>query len=199
MTPGQAGGKGERTRGSQAQSQRHGGGGADSEGEGERGRGRGRGSGDGAPRASASRDSSQSECGRRGAVARPARGRPGRAPPPRARTFPPAPQCAPRAAPPASALREPAQPVRVPASRSDLRRRAQGCQAVEAPLPLPRGWPRSTLRKLVFLRSAPRAGYSVLLRWTGEVAADCHWPRSLTLASPPLRWTRGCPRRAGPG
>lgn len=37
MTPGQAGGKGERTRGSQAQSQRHGGGGADSEGEGKRG------------------------------------------------------------------------------------------------------------------------------------------------------------------
>lgn len=178
MTPGQAGGKGERTRGSQAQSQRHGGGGADSEGEGKRGRGRGRGSGDGDRRASAS---SQSECGLCGAVARPARGRPGRAPPPRARTFPPAPQCAPRAAPPASALREPALPVRVPASRSDLRRRAQGCQAVEAPLPLPRGWPRTTLRKLVFLRSARRAGYLVLLRWTGEVAAD----RPLVSASHP--------------
>lgn len=42
-----------------------------------------------------------------------------------------------------------------------------------APPGLPRGQgPRSTLRKLVFLRSAPRAGYIVLLRWTGEVAAD---------------------------
>ena len=61
---------------------------------------------------------------------------------------------------------------------SDLRRRAgEGCETVEEPPGLPRARaPRSTLRKLVFLRSAPRAGYIVLLRWTGEVAAGLPSP-----------------------
>lgn len=38
--------------------------------------------------------------------------------------------------------------------------------------------PRATLRKLVFLRSARLAGYIVLLRWTGEVAAGLPAPRT---------------------
>ena len=61
---------------------------------------------------------------------------------------------------------------------SDLRRPAdESCETVEASPGLPRGRaPRSTLRKLVFLRSEPQAGYIVLLRWTGEVAAGLPSP-----------------------
>ncbi|XP_032150778.1 uncharacterized protein LOC116562624 [Sapajus apella] len=56
--------------------------------------------------------------------------------------------------------------------------------------------PRSTLRKLVFLRSAPRAGYIVFLRWTGEVAANLPSPPDSGRARlvPAARW-----REAGGG
>ena len=90
---------------------------------------------------------------------------------------------------------------------SDLRRPAdESCETVEASPGLPRGRaPRSTLRKLVFLRSAPQAGYIVLLRWTGEVAAGLPspglWPRPVPASRPgrleaaPERgeWRRGKP------
>ncbi|XP_078227067.1 uncharacterized protein LOC128931969 [Callithrix jacchus] len=56
--------------------------------------------------------------------------------------------------------------------------------------------PCSTLRKLVFLRSARRAGYIVFLRWTGEVAADLPSPPDSGRARlvPAARW-----REAGGG
>ncbi|XP_044911034.1 mucin-1-like [Felis catus] len=78
----------------------------------------------------------------------------------------------------APARRPPGSPVPGPLSAPSARRArtcaaGDGWEAVGAPPGLPRGrGPRSTLRKLVFLRSAPRAGYIVLLRWTGEVATD---------------------------
>lgn len=70
-------------------------------------------------------------------------------------------------------------------------------QKVEASPGLPWGRaPRSTLRKLVFLRSEPQAGYIVLLRWTGEARPAPLTSGTLAAASPGFP-PRGGRRRLG--